>query len=149
MLIVCPSCLSKNRVDPDRLDQQPVCGRCQHQLLPAVPVALGEEAFDTYVSATELPVVVDFWAEWCGPCKMMAPELEQAARERPRLRFVKVDTDQAQRLASRFGIRSIPTLAVFMGGREIARRSGALLSAQLLAWVDDCLLYTSPSPRDS
>ncbi|HEV3020419.1 MAG TPA: thioredoxin TrxC [Burkholderiaceae bacterium] len=137
MLIVCPSCLSKNRVDPGRLEQHPVCGRCQHELLAPVPVELGEEAFDAYVSATELPVVVDFWAEWCGPCKVMAPELERAARQRPQVRFIKIDTDQAQRLASGFGIRSIPTLVVFVGGREIARQSGALSSAQVLAFVDE------------
>jgi thioredoxin 2 len=139
MLIVCPSCFSKNRVDPSRLDQHPVCGRCQHELLPSAPVALDEESFDRYVSATELPVVVDFWAEWCGPCQVMAPELEKAARQRPQVHFVKVDTDKAQRLASRFGIRGIPTLAVLRGGREIARRSGALSSSQLLAWVDQAV----------
>lgn len=139
MLIVCPSCLSKNRVTEGRLDEQPVCGRCQTELLARAPVALNEETFDRYVSATELPVVVDFWAPWCGPCQVMAPHLEQVARERPLLRFVKVDTDQAPHLASRFGIRGIPTLAVFLNGREVARRSGAVTSQQLLSWVDQAL----------
>jgi len=136
MLIVCPSCISKNRVEEGRLGERPVCGRCQQELLVPAPIALGEETFDSYVSATQLPVVVDFWADWCGPCRMMAPHLEQAARERPLLRFVKVDTDESPRLAGRFGIRGIPTLAVFLEGREIARRSGAVSSAQLLSWVD-------------
>ena len=139
MLIVCPSCLSRNRVVEQRLDRHPVCGRCSSELLVAAPVALGEDSFDPYVSATELPVVVDFWADWCGPCQVMAPQLERAARERPLLRFAKVDTDASPRLAGRFGIRGIPTLAVFLQGREIARRSGAMSSSQLLAWVDEVL----------
>ena len=139
MLIVCPSCLTKNRVAEDRLSQHPLCGHCKEELLAPEPIALREDSFDSYVSATELPVVVDFWADWCAPCRMMAPQLEQAARERPLLRFVKADTDETPKLAARYQIRGIPTLAVFVSGREIARRSGAMSSAQLLSWVDQAL----------
>lgn len=141
MLIACPSCLAKNRVADDRVGQHPVCGRCKNELLAPAPISLEEETFDRYVAATELPVVVDFWAAWCAPCRMMAPQLERAALERSLVRFVKVDTDRAPQLAARYRISGIPTLAVFLGGREIARRSGAVSSVHLLSWVDQALAH--------
>lgn len=139
MLIVCPSCLAKNRVADDRLDQAPACGRCKAALLPSAPVALDDASFERYVGGTEMPVVADFWADWCGPCKAMAPAFAAAALQRPRVRFVKVDSDRAPQTAGRHGIRSIPTMVLFQGGRETARVSGALPAANLLAWIDSHL----------
>ena len=139
MQIVCASCGVKNRVPSERLLQHPKCGRCSGPLLPAQPIALGDADFDRFVQGTELLVVVDFWAEWCGPCKMMAPIFMQAAQQRPTVPFVKVDTESAQLTASRFQIRSIPTLLVLRGGQEIARSAGAMPLPQLLAWVDRAL----------
>jgi thioredoxin 2 len=139
MLIVCPSCLAKNRVADDRLDQAPACGRCKAALLPSAPVALDDASFERYVGGTEMPVVADFWADWCGPCKAMAPAFAAAALQRPRVRFVKVDSDRAPQTAGRHGIRSIPTMVLFQGGRETARVSGALPVANLLAWIDSHL----------
>ncbi len=135
MLIVCPHCMAKNRVPEERLQEHPTCGKCKQALLPNHPIALNDQNFDHYVQNTELPIVVDFWAEWCGPCKAMAPQFNQAALTAPQYRFVKVDTEQAQQISARFNIRSIPTLAVFKNGKEIARQAGAMQAGQLLSWL--------------
>jgi thioredoxin 2 len=136
MQIVCAHCGTKNRVVEERLSQGPRCGQCGEPLTAAQPVEMPGERFEKYVTGTEQPIVVDFWAEWCGPCKMMAPVFAEAARQRPHVRFLKVDTDRAQDLAQRYGIRGIPTMIVFRGGREAARVSGAMPAGQLLAWLD-------------
>ncbi len=135
MLIVCPNCMTKNRVPEERLQDNPTCGKCQHALLPTHPIELNDQNFFQYVQNTELPIVVDFWAEWCGPCKMMAPQFSQAAQKAPQYRFVKVDTEQARQISSQFNIRSIPTIAVFKNGKEVARQAGAMQASQLLAWL--------------
>lgn len=135
MLIVCPNCMTKNRVPEERLQDNPTCGKCQQALLPTHPIELNDQNFFHYIQNTELPIVVDFWAEWCGPCKMMAPQFSQAAQNAPKYRFVKVNTEQAQKISAQFNIRSIPTIAVFKNGKEVARQAGAMQAAQLLAWL--------------
>lgn len=140
LTLSCPSCLATNRLPEEHLAANPKCGRCRELLFQGKPVALDSAAFDRLLANTDLPVVVDFWAQWCGPCKMMAPVFERvAAALEPRVRFVKVDTEAAQALAQRYAIRSIPTLILFKGGREVARQSGALDQRSLEAWVRQAL----------
>jgi thioredoxin 2 len=136
MQLVCPHCGARNRVLEDRLADGPTCGACHAPLAPAAPVPLEGARFERYVAGTQLPIVVDFWADWCGPCKMMAPAFAEAAQARPRVRFVKLDTEQAQDVAARYAIRGIPTLILFAQGREQARVSGAMSASQILGWLD-------------
>jgi thioredoxin 2 len=136
MHLVCPACLTVNRVPDDRLGQQPKCGRCGNAVLDPRPVALSTADFDVFIGRNELPVVVDFWAAWCGPCRMMAPVFEQVAGQfATRTRFAKVDTEAQPALAQRFGIRSIPSLLLFRNGAEVDRVAGALDAGGLTAWL--------------
>ena len=136
MLIACGHCASTNRVPDERLGQDPVCGRCGQALLDGAPVVLTDANFDTVVGKTELPVVVDFWAPWCGPCRMMAPQFDSAARQlKGRALLVKVNSDESPRTAARFAIRSIPTMVLLQGGAEVKRLAGALQAAQIIGWA--------------
>jgi thioredoxin 2 len=134
--IVCPHCDAVNRVGRERLPDQPVCGKCAQQLFVAKPLEVGSERFNKHINRNDIPVLVDFWAEWCGPCKMMAPAYHQAAqRLEPQLRLLKVDTENARDLAARYNIRSIPTLALFHHGRELARQPGAMDTGNIVGWA--------------
>ena len=136
MELVCPHCLAVNRVPEARLAEHPKCGKCSEQILTGGPVALTSASFAKFTSRNDLPVVVDFWADWCGPCKMMAPVFARAARDHAgRVLFGKVDTEAEGAIAQQFGIRSIPTLIVFRQGSEIARMSGALDRGALDRWL--------------
>ncbi len=136
MELACPTCAAINRVPDSRLADNPNCGKCHNPLLPGKPVDLNGASFDAFITHSGLPVVVDFWASWCGPCKMMAPVFAQTASElATRARFTKVDTETEQQLAARYNIRSIPTLAIFKNGQEIARQAGAMDAANLKRWL--------------
>ena len=139
MQLVCPHCGTKNRVPPEKLDHELACGRCGQDIMAAAPFAMNDQTLPGFIAGTALPVVVDFWADWCGPCKMMAPQFVNVARQLPQVRFVKVDTEAAPEASARYAIRSIPTLILFHRGQEAARLSGAVSAPELQRWIQSNL----------
>jgi thioredoxin 2 len=134
--IVCPHCHAVNRIPSQRLAQNPRCGKCKEALFSGHPAELTGSNFQRHISRNDIPVVVDFWAPWCGPCKMMAPAYAQAAvKLESRVRLAKLNTEQEQGIAAQFNIRSIPTVVIFKGGREIARQSGTMNAADIITWI--------------
>ena len=141
--IVCPHCDAVNRVGRERLTDQPVCGKCAKALFTGQPLEVNSDRFNKHISRNDIPVLVDFWAEWCGPCKMMAPAYHQAAqRLEPQMRLLKVDTESARDVSARYNIRSIPSLMVFHRGQELARQPGAMDTGNIVAWAQAQLAAT-------
>ncbi len=140
LTVPCPHCHTLNRVPAERRKEGGKCGHCHQSLFPGQPINLDAAHFDRHASAADLPLLVDFWATWCGPCRAMAPVFEAAAKEfEPRLRFAKVDTDAEQSLAARYHIQAIPTMVLVRGGRELARHSGAMPAGALRSWIEQHL----------
>lgn len=133
--LVCPHCDAINRVPATRLRDQPNCGQCHQPLLHGKPLKLTVDNAERHLTRNDIPVLVDFWAPWCGPCQMMGPAFDQAAAALPQLRFAKIDTQTETTLGQRFNIRSIPTLVLFVNGREVKRQAGAMDAASIQRWV--------------
>ena len=142
--IVCPHCDSVNRVPQARLGEGPKCGKCGNPLFTARPIHLGNHNFQKHITRNDIPVLVDFWAPWCGPCRIMEPGMEQAAAKfEPNLRVAKLNTDEVGQVAAGLGIQGIPTVILFMNGRQVARQTGAMDPTTLFRWINANLPVTS------
>ena len=136
--VVCPACNAVNRIPADKLEAGPACGKCRKALFNGQVLKLSSDNFKQHTTRNDIPVVVDFWAPWCGPCKMMAPAFERAASDlTPHVRLAKLNTEDEQAIAARLNIRSIPTLVLFKNGREVARQAGAMQAEDIKRWVQN------------
>ena len=140
LIVACPSDASLNRVPRAKLDRNPKCGRCHNPLFQGKAVELNAANFNSHALKSDVPIVIDFWAEWCGPCRMMTPNFEMAApRLEPRVRLGKLDTEAEPTSAQRYGIRGIPSMIMISKGREVARPSGAMPTSAIVDWVEQAL----------
>ena len=140
LVVACPTDASLNRVPRAKLDRNPKCGRCHNPLFQGKAVELSAASFDSHALKSDLPIVIDFWAEWCGPCRMMTPNFEMAVpRLEPRVRLGKLDTEAEPAIAQRYAIRGIPSMVMIVKGREVARTSGAMPTAAIVEWVERAL----------
>ena len=133
--LVCPQCQAINRIPASRLIEQPACGKCRQSLLTGTPIELTAQTVNKVIQKNDVLTIVDFWASWCQPCLMMAPQFATAASQLPQVVFAKLQTDKFEQAAAPFGIRSLPTMVAFKNGKEIARQSGALRSSQIVQWI--------------